>query len=452
MRTKREPRAAKADGDEKARVPRVGVRKLPVREGRPNPFGVQWAERVWVPEMAREVRKVKTKFYPSADLRDRRFHELKDEKRAGALRTISRAEIDQWHAFKAAIGDTPWPEVVAGWRGFLRVNGLTPCTLKVAELFGDCLVRAEAAKDAGKLSADTFRQKKHKWGLFTAAFGRRTISDIQPSDIERWLDGFAFESNITRDVYLKHVRLPFAIAMKRRLLQANPCDQVEKMGVQVDAVRHLPVEAVAKLFHTAQTHRDKLQRQPFRVMLARLALEFFAGIRFGSATRLTKSDINGKECGLLHPRPSIKTRKRQYIEGYPDVLWAWLKIAPEEGWSLTPRQYLELKSRLFVTAGVPHPHNTARHSFCTYHVAVRRDASLTAFLLCHVNARKLWDTYKGNATREEGERYENLTPERVATVARLWKAAPPAPNAAAPDREPRQEAAAPAGPISTAAL
>ena len=417
MRTKREPEGVPNAN----RATLRGVRLLPARVGRPNPYGVQWHEKVWDEKKQKERRQTKTEFFPTAEARDARAADLRAMKRAGLLRTSNRRESDQWRAFQEATEGVAWQVVVAGWRAYLMQNGMAPSSITVREHFDACLQQAKKLVAANKMSEDTLRQKRHKLGLFCEQFGGSTLATVGKVEVEEWLDGFEFDSGATFNNYLKHVRAAFQTAVEDKLIRENPCSTIVKLDEESDADRKLTVPQAAQLLHTALTYRDASGEPVFRVMLCRLALEFFAGIRFGSATRLIEADVNVVDRGIRHPKRSIKTRRRQYVEGFPVVLWEWLAIAPREGWALTPRQYMELKSRLFQVARVPHPANCIRHSFCTYHVAVSQNAHLTAFLLCHVNARKLWDTYKGNATKSEGEAYLNLRPETVEQASREWR-------------------------------
>jgi hypothetical protein len=421
MRTEDEPESVPNANQGSGR----GIRLLPPRVGRPNPYGVQWAEKSWSDKKQKEVRKVKTEFFPSTEAAGRRANELRRARRAGQLNTASRREIDQWRAFLAATEGTPWQVVVAGWREHLVAHRRGVCHVTVDEHVKQQLAKLPALVKAEKMSGDTARQKKHKWTLFAEQFGDFTLDAVSTGEISDWLDDFDFESMETRDNYLKHIRTLFALAGK--IIPENPCTAIEKMGTGDDTVRILPVPQVAALFHTAMTHTEPEGNRPFRRIVGRLAMEFFGGIRFTSATRLVADDVKQAARGIRHPKKSIKTRKRQYIEGFPDHLWQWLNVAPKAGWDLTPRQYLHLKSRLFTVARVPHPRNCARHSFASYHIAVERNGALTAFLLCHVNQQRLWDTYKGEATKAEGELYRKLRPATAEAMARPWYESLPSP-------------------------
>ena len=330
---------------------------LPARVGRPNPYGVQWHEKVWDEKKQKERRQTKTEFFPTAEARDARAADLRAMKRAGLLRTSNRRESDQWRAFQEATEGVAWQVVVAGWRAYLMQNGMAPSSITVREHFDACLQQAKKLVAANKMSEDTLRQKRHKLGLFCEQFGGSTLATVGKVEVEEWLDGFEFDSGATFNNYLKHVRAAFQTAVEDKLIRENPCSTIVKLDEESDADRKLTVPQAAQLLHTALTYRDASGEPVFRVMLCRLALEFFAGIRFGSATRLIEADVNVVDRGIRHPKRSIKTRRRQYVEGFPVVLWEWLAIAPREGWALTPRQYMELKSRLFQVARVPHPAN-----------------------------------------------------------------------------------------------
>ena len=59
------------------------------------------------------------------------------------------------------------------------------------------------------------------------------------------------------------------------------------------------------------------------------------------------------------------------------------------------------------------PPNAARHCFASYHIAYKRDAAQTAFLLGHPNGALLYNTYRELVTFEEAEEFWNLLPDSV---------------------------------------
>lgn len=416
MPTAREPRIA----DNANRESNLGVRLLKPRLGRPNPFGVQWGERAWDDALQRDRRKVRTEFFPTEKAAGARARELRDARREGAGRLPTRREIEDWRAFQAACEGTPWTLVVAGWRSHLHATGLTPCRTTVAEHAKHYMAELKRRVDDGGCALGTFRHHKNKVKLFAEQFGHLTLGQVQPDDIRKWLDGLGLGVASTWNNYRKIVSVFFSTAVEARSIAENPCQRVAVRAIVSEEGGILTVPQIAQLLHTAMSAIDAAGRPKFRRILWRLSLEIFAGVRFSSACRLLDADVNQTDKGIRHTARSIKTRKRQYIEGYPDVLWAWLAIEKADA-ELTERQYLEAKSELFRVARVPHPHNCLRHSFATYHLAARTNPGLTAYLLCHRNQQKLWEHYKGNATAAEGKRFETLMPGEVAQIAREWE-------------------------------
>lgn len=389
------------------------------RPGRPNPFGVQWRETLWDPSsnggLGGETERTKTEFYDTIEKRDARASVLRKQRKKGAMHTATRGEIDEWRAFRAATGGTPWQDVVAGWRAWQLQNGLTECSITVDMAVAEHLAAAKAKSEAAppQMSEDTYRQKKHKLTLFAEQFGHLTLNKVKAVEVESWIVDFdEVETEATFNNYRKHVRALFTPHVEGGRLLRNPIDGVKLRDDSTDEVGILTVQEAAHLFHFA------LNSPRYKAALGRLALEAFVGLRFSSGCRLEKKDLNFHDRGILLPKHKIKTRKRHYIDGMPPQVWDWLAITPDACWDLTPRQYMELKSNLFVEARVPHPHNCLRHSFCTYDVAAHKNPGRTAYLLCHKDQDLLWDRYKGNGSEADGKKYQTITPQTVADLAK----------------------------------
>lgn len=412
-RTERKPKAEPAANQGST----WGVRILPNRTGRPNPFGVQWPEKIWNAATNQLERKVKTLFYPTAESRDRKAAEQIELRRAGMMtESVSRAELADFRAFKSATEGTPWQNVVAGWRTHLMASGVSVCALTVSKSVEEYLLLMKSRMKAEKLSADNFRHKDHKLNLFAGQFGDRMLDQPTAQEIELWIDSFEeVESDITFDNYRKHVSALYGHYRKAKAIAVNPCEQIETRG-DPGEVHIITVAQTAQLFQTALTWRDAQNKLRFLPAIGRLASEFFVGLRFGSACRLSKEDVKREDKGVELPKRKLKTKRRHYIDGLPDNFWAWIDITPDECWDLTAREYLELKSDLFRVAGVPHPKNCARHGFATYHLAAFKNPGLTATILCHKDQDLLWEVYNGQATEANGKLYQTITP---ATAKRL---------------------------------
>lgn len=401
-------------------TPRIGVRLMTPRVGRPKPFGVEWSEFPPDPITGQPIRKPRRRFFPTIELAEAFAADRKREKRRGEGRTLSRAEVDDYLALRSAIGDTPWTVVVAAWHREQQAHGLAADSRTVASAVADYLAAEFRRTERRELAVGTYTQRRHKLRLFAQDFGPRPLAALTSAEIRAWLDRPHLAAAHTYNNWLKILRGFFNEAVDHHQLARNPCDALRPRSAVADEVGILTVPQLAALFHCAATHRTAPEGPPlFAVALRRLALEAFAGVRFSSACRLAPEDIVTEDRGIRHPAATIKTKRRHYVSGYPEVLWAWLAIAPDDR-ALTARQYLALKSALFTAARVPHPHNCLRHSFATYHLAALSDPGKTAVLLCHRSQEKLWGNYKGNVPSSAGQRWLGLLPGAVAEIAAEW--------------------------------
>jgi integrase len=400
-----------------------GVRLLPPRLDRPNPYGVQWPEKVWDEKEKKMVRTVKTLFFPTAEARETKAAQLRDERRSRMMvPSASRTEIEEWRAFKAAIGNTPWQHVVAGWQSRQIETGTLPCTLTVEAAAKLYLDNARALHKRERLSKDYLRHMETKIGeLYVGQFGDVMLDKVTTTDIITWLDDIDdIKSDFTFDCYKTHVQSFYSYFLKQEnpVIRDNPAKRIRDRSDGIGEVKIITPEQTAQLFWTALNYVNAAGVKIFLPAVGRLAMEAFIGLRFSSGCRLEKKDINREDKGVLLPKKKLKTKRRHYIDGLPEQIWDWYDITPDECWDLTARQYMELKSNLFTVARVPHPHNCLRHNFATYHVAALKNPGRTATILCHRDQDELYDHYKGNATEAQGKLYQLITPATVDEIRR----------------------------------
>jgi hypothetical protein len=133
----------------------------------------------------------------------------------------------------------------------------------------------------------------------------------------------------------------------------------ESLTVQEACSRYLEEQEKRLALHKASNDtirhkRTKLRR--FGDTIGRLALEAFAGIRFGCASRLEIEDINFVDRGINLPAHKLKTvmttGRRHYIDGLPDSLWEWLNIATPDTWTLSGSEWMHIITDIFLKARV----------------------------------------------------------------------------------------------------
>lgn len=364
---------------------------------RPSPYFVQWRE----PDGSK-----KTKAFAKPKLRllwTRTFVEDREKRKLAGIAAFDPREWVRWLEFKRIVGEDTDPLVIAlDWKRRQSTNTISFAAAAERYL---AVLQTEVEKA-------TFNHAKMDVRRMTSAFGSVPLAQVEPEQVRSFLGSLAY-SQVTKRNHYKRLNALFNWAKRERILTFNPCEAVESPQRISEDVTVASVRDVFELFAATWKHAPEV--------CPRLALEAFAGIRFGTAAQLAKEDVNYTDRGVTLPaakgKKTERTRRRHYIEHLPENLWAWLSEASEGSWSLTPRQYLAAKSRAFAIARVDNPGNVLRHSFCSYHVSLHADAAKTAVILCHSSPRTLYQHYRGRATSVDGNRYFSITPQ---LMTRTW--------------------------------
>lgn len=370
------------------RLPR-GVRVYDRTDGRNLPFACQW----WIAGAR------KTKCFKTQRARDRFAAKLgKDIEQSGRdAGRISPAEIRVNAAWPAAFPGATLDAVLACWRRFGAIGSVRlPAAV-------EAFLKAKESEGVAKASLGHW---KPVYKRLVAHFGDVPVSSVDREGVADWVAklGMAPQSAAT---HLTRAKQLFCWLVQTRQVALNPCDGLKPPKQIADEVEILTVPQGVALFGKA----TEANREAF----GRLALEAFAGLRFSSAAAIAGADIAVEARGITLPASKIKTRRRQYIDGLPDNLWAWLIWSRPAEWKLTARQYANAKARAFGLDA--HPHNCLRHSFATYHVAAHKDVSRTATILCHTSPTMLFRHYKGRATEADGKAWFEIMPPQPADLA-----------------------------------
>ena len=358
---------------------------IPLPQSAKKPHGVQW----------RVDGKRKTRGFPTLEQRDTFARSLAGDVKAAGVDAyrLDEAELRDWRAFRAEVGQgADLREIARHWVAHGKEDAPT-VTVAVTDFL--------AAKKSEGISTAAYSHYKKWLGRFSAAFGARQVSSITREEISPWLAMLGL-GDVTTHGHFVRVRSLFTWLVNIGKLARNPCNGIKAPKITPEDVEVLTVTDGGKLFAKATADT--------RELFGRLALESFAGLRFASASVIAGADIDFAARGIVLPAAKIKTRRRQFIDGLPENLWAWLEWSKPAAWAMTPRQYLEAKSLAFVRADIPHPRNCLRHSFASYHVAAHKDASRTSVILCHSSPAMLWRHYKGRATEADGLAWFGIVP------------------------------------------
>lgn len=337
--------------------------------------------------------------------------ELQQERRRNGIQPtpslLSPEEATVWFELRRLIGGTPLSEVVEA-------------------------VRERQAKAAGRqieaLVEDFQRMRKDEgvrgWlhtnqTLYLKRFSQfvhplKPANSIESEDVRRWVNdlkgkGFSLKT-------IKHHLSVISMFFKRSLAEGwvrrNPCLAVQLPKDQpAGEVSVLSAKDTAKLFEVNKDSRVAVY----------MALEAFAGLRFSSAFRLSRSDINLEEKTILLPAAKHKTGRRYLLENLPENIWDWIRHADklqDPNWKKRPWHmgrvvYDREKNEAFKRAGIERSPNILRHSFCSYHVAMHQDAAKTALLMQHSNQAMIYRHYRGVASQVDAAVYFGIRPGKL---------------------------------------
>lgn len=307
-------------------------------------------------------------------------------------------EWTQYLRFKDIVGAVDPLTVAREWLELRRgETDKSPALAAAAVSFRDMMAGAGASDDM---------KTRYKLALtsFTDLTGPATqLGAVQSAHVVEWLAWLKKERGFspkTMRHYRQAVAAMFRHFVRARVIQWNPCEAVAAPKIVAEEVTVLSLADGVRLF---EANRGL-------PVATRLALEAFGGLRYTSAIRLEKHEVDWENRALIFPASKHKSGRNQYVEGFPDNLWKWLEAAPGAAWEMTQRQYLSEKTAAFVRAGVTNPGNVLRHSFCSYHVALHKDAARTAVLLTHTTPTTLYRHYKGRATAADAAKWFAIAP------------------------------------------
>lgn len=246
---------------------------------------------------------------------------------------------------------------------------------------------------------------------FVDAFGERSPSEIETSDIEAWLDVNGWHGLNARN-YLSSVRSMFRFAVLKGWALDDPTAKIELPESHSPEPEIMPVAHVDKYLAAVAAIRPEL--------LPREAIAFFTGLRSAELERLDWRNVS-IENKLLTVGPDVaKVAGQRRVVPLSGNLIKWLApFARDKGpvSQGSARHIFKCRQDAATLAGVALPHNAARHAFASFHLAAYQNAALTAEALGHSDVRLLRTVYRNintldgkPITQGEGERFFNIVP------------------------------------------
>jgi len=308
------------------------------------------------------------------------------QERVGQALAIAAAALQE--ASDALLGKTSRGRSIAGPFRACESQSFLTCLDLVNEFL---LVKARAGRGDRYL-----RQLRVSLGNFRQGRARTQIDLVKPTDLEKWINAQEWAPKTQRN-YLCDVRTMFNFAVRRGYLDRNPAAGVElpvldgRNSIQI----HAP-EQVRQVLETARRVDLDVCRH--------LAIRYLAGVRTAEAHRMRETDLKMDHDLLEVSAAKSKTRARRLVTIQPN-LRAWLELGGE----LRPLGANTVRNVIKLSK-VEWPHNVARHSFVSYHLAQFGNAAKTAMEAGHTE-QILFRNYRALVTPAVAAEYWNILPK-----------------------------------------
>jgi integrase len=277
-----------------------------------------------------------------------------------------------------------------------------------------------AAKRAAKLSEVHLKDLHSRLNRFADAF-QLNIGGVSGTMLQTWLDGMKASGRTKRN-YLAVIAALFRFCIKRKYLPKEAVEEIE--AVQQQKVDNGEIE----IFTPGEMREILTAARP--EMVPWLAIAGFAGLRSAELQRLDWSEVNLMERHIEIKASKAKTAARR-LAPITDNLAAWLapyakpfgKVMDFESWWNQIPKVVEaindLRKQSLEAAGKDPSsarkfvwkHNALRHSFCSYRLAVIKNAAQVA-LEAGNSPKMIFSNYRQLVTEAEAAKWFAVCPPK----------------------------------------
>lgn len=378
--------------------------KAHFREGRKKPWEARW----WV------NRKPRSRFFSTEKERDKFIRDFKKEiaQHGTEVFQFDKGVARRWQTVAEILPEVDPVEMAEFW--------LANHTAGQDRTFSEAMQAYLLEMQRAGRDEEYQKQILRALGRFSAKHGEKALKDITTQDISEFIHDLPFQA-VSKKHYRTYLVGAFKWFIRQKWTKSNPVSAVPTPKVHLAEPGILTVTETEALFRA----NEKVDPE----ICGLLALGAFAGMRSSAISRLAWEELDFKNRAILTPAAKTKKGRRQFIEGLPDNLWAWLEKTPKKAFRMTTRQFAHRREAAFSRAGLlvtrtaakaskgklqpkSPPKNCLRHSFVSYHVALHRDPGKTALLVSHKNQSILWDHYLGVATAKDAKDYFGILPSK----------------------------------------
>jgi integrase len=309
------------------------------------------------------------------------------------------------------LGQTPLHEAVSFYLKFHEHLNSPKVT------FDEVAQEMIASAESRKVSDIYISQLKYSKKVWSGWQDGRPIGQWSAEKITEWLRKGSYDEKTKKQTYsdrtqgnlIRCLQSVFIFARKKGYIPKNgdlPTEQVE-----VPKVR----ESTPGIF----SPEDMM-----RVLIAadRRALAYFTIMAFGAGRRaevgrLQAENLSMAENLLIFPIEVTKTGQRRTVD-VPPNLKLWLEeFAPKEGPVVPIKDTINISDDRRKAAGIIWRQNALRHSFCSYHLAKYRNASLTSELAGN-SVQIIKSKYQALVSRAATDAWFEITPDSVRRFAK----------------------------------
>ena len=338
---------------------------------------------------------------------DERRRELEERgAKNSPVTNVERRAVESFREYADKLPREKKPTLAEAVEFYIKHASMRETSLTCQEVADKLLLRIQK-EGKGKRHLDDVTSRV---GRFNEQYGDWLACDVSTEIIDEFLDDMDV-SNQTKLNYRNKVNQLFIYAVKIGACEENPAANAIKPKSVESEVGILTPKQVAALLCEAN-----------EVVLAGLAIGFFAGLRESEVQRLDWKDIDLEQGHILISAKKAKSAQRRIV-AISDNLKAWLmpiaklqgRVIGDIGW-----QWRQGKQDARDAAGITEwPPNAARHSFASYHLAEHEDAGKTSLELGHANQRIIFEHYRALVKPKDAHTYWSIAPEKLDNVTNI---------------------------------
>jgi integrase len=320
----------------------------------------------------------------------------------GAATTIAGDEIVYLNECRKKLGDIPLHVAVDF---YLRHNGTTKSDKTLNEAWAEFIQESET-RELSVRHIETCRYHRKAIGT---VFGERRVSNIQPTEIGEWLNSGGYSAKTRLNMFRS-----FASVLRYSRRKGYTNRIVEDL---ISEVQIASPKQKTPTFYTPEELKKLFIACPNKESVLYVAMMAFSGTRRAEYARLEGKFILPEE-KMIRLGPEITKTSSGRALDIADNLAQWLNLAWDgrKGLLLTSGDNAKTYKWTFEGLEMETKQNALRHSFCSYHLAMHRNAAMTAEIAGN-SPTMLNKFYKALVSKKDAEEWFSITPQSVKAYA-----------------------------------